>query len=226
MTSVYGNDAEMQSIAEAFNAGRGTIKQLYRYCELAGKHYGAVFQDALGSFESITYDETSDIMRDALSELWADISGAAAQVHQGKLQRAGISFRATQAALDADMVNNLIYKVTGGNDAAVEDTKWAADSRVIGEFAKGAANETLEENTERLQEAGVTVRMTRSSNGKCCDWCESVCGSYQKGSEPADFWRTHADCTCTIDYVPSKGRASRVGWQTVNGRLRRTTTTL
>ncbi|MCF0230660.1 MAG: hypothetical protein HUJ76_13325, partial [Parasporobacterium sp.] len=40
--------------------------------------------------------------------------------------------------------------------------------------------------------------------GNCCDWCSSLAGIYEYGTEPKDVYKRHDSCRCTVTFKSEK----------------------
>lgn len=56
------------------------------------------------------------------------------------------------------------------------------------------------ENSQFRSDAGLSCYITRTAYGKCCDWCNSLVGRYEYGTEPKDVYRRHDNCHCKTIY--------------------------
>lgn len=66
----------------------------------------------------------------------------------------------------------------------------------------------VEKNTTLRARAGVKCFVIRRQVGKCCKWCASLAGIYEKGKEPADVYKRHRNCKCLVTFKTEKGTYS------------------
>ncbi len=66
----------------------------------------------------------------------------------------------------------------------------------------------VEKNTTLRARAGVKCFVIRRQVGKCCKWCASLAGIYEKGKEPADVYRRHRNCKCLVTFKTERGTYS------------------
>lgn len=64
----------------------------------------------------------------------------------------------------------------------------------------------VRKNAEFRSKAGVKCYIVRETSGKCCPWCASLGGRYLYGNEPADVYRRHDNCTCTVTFENGRER--------------------
>ena len=81
----------------------------------------------------------------------------------------------------------------------------------IANIANTFHDDYIQENANFRQKAGLKCHVSRIGASKCCAWCAEVAGRYSVGSEPADFWRRHDNCTCKISYENQRVRQQLSG---------------
>ncbi len=81
----------------------------------------------------------------------------------------------------------------------------------IANIANTFHDDYIQENANFRQKAGLKCHVSRTGASKCCAWCAEVAGRYSVGSEPADFWRRHDNCTCKISYENQRVRQQLSG---------------
>ena len=72
-------------------------------------------------------------------------------------------------------------------------------------------DDSIQSNAEFHSRAGLSpkiVRKTDSSNA--CKWCKNLAGSYDYQDAPADIYRRHERCRCTVEYIPNKSKRQDV----------------
>ena len=63
----------------------------------------------------------------------------------------------------------------------------------------------LESNAEVRSKAGLKMTVTRTSIGKCCDWCQAMVGTYDYDKRPANIYQRHENCTCIVTTKTARG---------------------
>ena len=83
-------------------------------------------------------------------------------------------------------------------------------------------NDNISANARLHSDAGLTVKVSRSTGAGCCDWCEDIAGVYNYGDEPDDFYKAHRNCTCVWSTYSSKRVLTNMSFDTdSDGNLRR-----
>lgn len=76
--------------------------------------------------------------------------------------------------------------------------------RSLTNIAQNYIDEYVEQNTEFRAKAGLKAKIIRSTNGKCCKWCDRLAGTYNYPA-PREVYQRHDNCDCTVTYVSEKG---------------------
>ena len=63
----------------------------------------------------------------------------------------------------------------------------------------------VERNTVLRARAGIKCYIIRRQVNECCKWCANLAGVYEIGREPADVYKRHRNCKCTITFKSEKG---------------------
>lgn len=181
-----------------------------------------------GSVDYVNAEEYSELIGNKASELLEDnpeIDDIRAVLNKayresahysknlvGNINKANnIGLKALTPKIDEDRIEHLVDKYVS------EDSEWLLDKAVVCNITRSAVTDTIEYNSREQQEAGLYSYVIRDTGAGCCDWCESVAGIYEMGKQPADFWKIHKNCTCTITYKPSRRPLTKIKYVT-NGK--------
>lgn len=63
----------------------------------------------------------------------------------------------------------------------------------------------LKSNADFRANAGFKMVVIRESIGVCCSWCQDLVGTYDYGSQPADIYARHKNCTCVVTTRTERG---------------------
>ena len=77
----------------------------------------------------------------------------------------------------------------------------------IENISSGFYDSFVEDNARAAGLSGAKSVITRKSIGRCCDWCDSLIGTwdYSAGEYPEDVFRRHQNCTCIVTVSTGKG---------------------
>lgn len=124
-------------------------------------------------------------------------------------KQANISIKAQKADLNQDRINKLVDKITKYD--SYDDGKWLLNEPIIN-FSQVVVDETIRKNADLHYQAGLSPKIERYTNGKCCDWCDKLAGIYNyedvknTGNE---VFRRHRHCDCLVIYDPKNGSKRR-----------------
>ncbi len=76
--------------------------------------------------------------------------------------------------------------------------------RSLTNIAQNYVDEYIDKNAEFRAKAGLKEKIIRSTNGKCCKWCDKLAGIYNYPA-PREVYQRHDNCDCTVTYVSEKG---------------------
>lgn len=85
------------------------------------------------------------------------------------------------------------------------DIAWILGAPVIENLALSVVDDKQRQNMEFQAKAGLPAQVKRYTIGYCCEWCQSLTGTYQYPDVPDEVWQRHRDCNCAIEYTPKTG---------------------
>ena len=155
-----------------------------------GKMYYNIAKRLIDPNMHRTYDMVGDYSKDV----------------QGLLNKeAGISIKPLKADINQDRIDKIVEKVISYD--SFEDGKWLLNEPIIN-FTQAVVDETIRKNADLHAKAGLSPKIERYTNGKCCDWCDKLAGIYNyediknTGNE---VFRRHRNCDCLVIYDPKNG---------------------
>ena len=83
-------------------------------------------------------------------------------------------------------------------------------------MTRAMQDEYIRKNAGFRAKAGLKCRIVRETDGNCCEWCSSVAGRYEYGSEPDGVYHRHDNCGCTVTYESGRQRQnvwSKQSWE-------------
>lgn len=101
-----------------------------------------------------------------------------------------------------DRIDGIIDRVSDAEE--YEKASWLLGVGVLTNFALSIVDDSMRDNLEFQGKAGVPATVKRYTIGYCCDWCQSLVGTYNYPDVPKEVWQRHRDCNCIIEYTPGK----------------------
>lgn len=109
--------------------------------------------------------------------------------------------------LNQDRIDGMINRLSSEDN--FEAIKWLLDDPIIN-FSQSIVDDGIKVNANFHEKAGLSPKITRRVAGHACDWCKNLAGTYNYSETPADIYRRHERCRCTVDYRPGDGRRQDV----------------
>lgn len=148
------------------------------------------------------YNIASRLIPAVLDENHALVAGYAVEVQKGLNDRAGIGLKAQKAELDGDRVDGLVELASNAERYDQVSGKLLS---AFENFSQHTVDETIRKNADLHYNTGLSPKIIRRSNGKCCAWCRSLAGSHDYPAFDRDVYRRHDNCRCTVLYDPADG---------------------
>ena len=161
------------------------------------------------------YNIASRLIPDTLDENYKAVSDYAVEVLKKLNENARIGLKAKAAEKDADRINGLVNLASSAEqyDDVSEKLLTAFEN-----FSQSIVDKTIQTNADLHYRAGLTPKIIRKSERKCCEWCANLAGEYDYPTDmPDDVFRRHENCRCTMEYDPGSGKRQNVhtkGWTT------------
>ena len=183
-----------------------TMKEIMAASRQLAKKYGELIGETF-NMDSILDDlpELQKTLQNLRSRA-ADSTRAEVAIQN---ENSEINIKAQAASKKSESISNLIERIRQGtyaNDGSIADSdKFLIDKSVLNHIATEGCVDTLEENAALAADAGIeTMYIRHLGPGGCCPWCQRLAGSYTYWTLPDDFWRTHDNCDCWIEYKTEK----------------------
>ena len=202
---------KIRALYKRIEAGQATYADAEEYAYLIGEALSQTFGKYLSSEvfpDGRMYFNIADrVLKPLLEEDHAIISEAAAMVQTFLNKQAGIGIKAQKVAVNADRIKGIIDKVS--NVEVFDDIAWVLDEPVKN-FSMNVVDETLKANVNFQGRSGLTPKIIRKAERKCCDWCAQLAGEYDYPDVPDEVYRRHERCRCTVEYDPGEGKRQNV----------------
>lgn len=83
-------------------------------------------------------------------------------------------------------------------------------SAAVENISQSFYDDFCQKNASFRAKAGVEPKIIRKDDGKCCEWCSDLTGTYDYDKRPDDIFRRHKNCSCTVVVEYSKNRYRNV----------------
>lgn len=200
----------IQTLYQAIVAGTATYSDAEEYAYLVGEALSQAFGKHLSSAvlpDGKMYFNIADrVLRPMLEADHEMVANAAAAVQQVLNRTAGIGLKPQTVAVNQDRIDGIINRISSAD--SFDDVAWVLGTPVV-LFSQNVVDETLRRNVVFQGKAGLTPKIIRKAERKCCEWCRSLAGEYDYPNVPDDIYRRHENCRCTVEYDPADGKRRR-----------------
>lgn len=203
-------DLKIRALYKRIESGNATYADAEEYAYLIGQALSQTFGKYLSSEilpdGRMYYNIADRVLRPLLEEDHEIVSEAAAMVQTFLNQQAGIGIKAQTMAVNEDRIQGIVEKVSEAE--VFDDVAWVLDEPVKN-FSMNVVDETIKANVNFQGRTGLTPKIIRKTERKCCDWCSQLAGEYDYPDVPDEVYQRHERCRCTVEYDPADGKRKR-----------------
>lgn len=207
---VKGNQ-KLQDLLELVDTGKATYIQAEALAVEMGTALSQTFGNCLSSATlpdgKMYYNIAQRVVAPMLRDDHQLIAKATEQVQAALNKKAGIGLKPQTVAVDEDRIYGIVNKISEAE--VFDDVAWMLGEPVVN-FSQAVVDSILKANVDFQGKAGLTPKIYRKSERKCCKWCSNLAGEYDYPMVPDDVYRRHERCRCTVDYDPGGGRRQNV----------------
>lgn len=203
---LYDASGKISSLLAKVKAKTATYAEAQEYALEVSRLIGQAWQkyvkaDTLPDGK-MYYNIASRLIPAVLDENHTLVAGYAVEVQKGLNDRAGIGLKVQTAELDRDRVGGLVELASNAERYDQVSGKLLS---AFENFSQHTVDETIRKNADLHYNTGLSPKIIRRSNGKCCAWCRSLAGSHDYPAFDRDVYRRHDNCRCTVLYDPADG---------------------
>jgi hypothetical protein len=189
----------------------GTYQAAEEYSYEIGEALSKAFADGLSSevlpdghmYYNIAVRTVDPLIREA----WGEAAAAAVKAQENINGAAGLRIRAKQAEFNEDRLHQLINVLT--QDGVPYDEVSGILEGKTTNVIQSAVDDTLKTNADFQARAGLSPKIVRIADPKCCEWCQSLEGEYPYPA-PKEIYQRHANCECVVDFHAANGRVQNI----------------
>lgn len=214
---LYEESDKIRGLLGKVKEGTATFAEAQQYSLEVSRLIGVAYEKHISSAVlpdgRMYYNIASRLIPDTLDENYKTVSDYAVEVLKKLNENARIGLKARAAEKDADRINGLVNLASSAEqyDDVSEKLLTAFEN-----FSQSIVDKTIQTNADLHYRAGLTPKIIRKSERKCCEWCANLAGEYDYPTDmPDDVFRRHENCRCTVEYDPGSGKRQNVhtkGW--------------
>jgi len=203
---LYDSSGTIQGLLQKIRQGTATYAEAQEYSlevsRLIGRAYEKHISSATLPDGRMYYNIASRLIPSTLDENYKLVSDYAAKAQRILNQKAGIGLKAQTAPKNEDRVNGIVN--------AVSNAEWYDDVAgwlltAMENFSQNIVDQTVKANADFHAKAGLSPKIIRKAERKCCKWCRALAGEFDYSDLPDDIYRRHDNCRCTVLYDPADG---------------------
>lgn len=202
---------KLQELLELVNEGKATYIQADEMAYEIGMALSQAFGNCLSSASlpdgKMYYNIAQRVVQPLLEEDHKLVADVATQVQEALNKKAKIGLKPQTVAVNQDRVYGIVNKISEAD--VFDDVAWVLGSPVVN-FSQAVVDSVLRENVNFQGKAGLSPKVIRKAERKCCSWCNALAGEYRYPDVPHDVYRRHENCRCQVDYDPGSGKRQNV----------------
>lgn len=199
-------DRRIAQISKRIRDGTATFVDGHDYAERLGENLSKALVDNLTADTlpegRLYYNIATRTVTPALKVNYDLTNEAAADIQRTLDAATGITINPVAAEFPTERINGLIDKMTGDNNYIDDVLRWLVEPIINN--SEAFMDDYIDANASNRYQMGLSAKITRSVQYKCCDWCQAMAGTYDYDNKPDDIFRRHEYCRCAVTYQTDK----------------------
>lgn len=206
------DNSNLQKLYQRIENDEATYKEAYMAAEEIGESLAKCFRNHLSSSVlpegKMYYNIAERILTSTLKIDYELITDITDKVQKALNEKASIGIKSLTPEFSQDRVTGIVNKIS--STEVFDDVAWILNEPVKN-FSLSIVDDSIKKNVEFHHKAGLSPRIIRKAESKCCKWCKNLAGIYNYPEDvPADVYKRHENCRCTIEYDPGNGKMQNV----------------
>ncbi|MDD3185921.1 MAG: hypothetical protein PHT76_11550 [Anaerostipes sp.] len=215
---VKGN-SKISKVLKRIRDGTATYKDANDYSIEIGKALAGAYKKNISSSTlpdgRMYYNIANRVVGNTLKNNYDLISRQALKVQAALNKKAKIGLKAIRTDMNQDKAKGIINRLS--SEKNYDDIAWILDEPIVN-FSQSVVDDSIRANSEFQGRSGMSPKIIRKPEGKCCKWCAEVAGVYTYPDVPDNVYRRHQNCRCTVEYDPGSGKVQNVHTRTFRNR--------
>ena len=202
---------ELEKLLLLLKDGKATYQEAYQFATKIGGILSEVLQTNIsGSIlpdGKMHYNIAERILNEMLGENHKMVSGYSKQIQESLNKDAGVGLKTVIAPINQNRIDGLVNRLS--HESSFDDVSWILGAPVVN-FSQNVVDNHIKKNAEFHYKSGLKAKVIRTTNGKCCDWCDKLVGVYFYPKVDKNVFRRHDRCDCIVEYYPGDGKKQDV----------------
>lgn len=207
----FQSDDTLKMLYAKVESGTATQADGEKFAHELGKLTAAVFHRNVRPEDlpnqRMYYNIANRIIPPTLRQNHGIVNEVMRQVIERQNREAGIGIRYQEPEFDEHKAHELAWIASRDVDYSkirnTVETGLDTNTRMV-------ADDCVRRNAEFQYEAGLSPKIERDTDGDCCSWCTDMAGIYEYARAPKEVFARHANCGCTVEFVPGNGKRQNV----------------
>ena len=201
-------DATLAPLIRRIQEGKATYADVEKLASRTGIRAGRLLADQLTALSvdgRVSKEQARALLMGMTRHNYDVVSGAAADVQENLNRRAGLGLKAVRPEFNRNRVEGLITEVVGKEDVPAFGKTL---TQQVENLSVATVDDSVKVNAKAHYNAGLSPKIVRLTDGKCCKWCDKLAGVYdysKVNNTGNDVFRRHANCGCQVVYDPADG---------------------
>ena len=158
---------------------------------------------------TLSYEDAVSIIEPMLNRAYQMNTLACEKVQETLNKAAGLNLKAQVPELNKDRIDGFARRI--GSEENYDDVAWILDEPVK-TYSRSVVDDSIKANADFHYKAGLSPKIIRTAEPKCCEWCASLAGEYDYPLtyDDQEVYRRHDNCRCIVEYKPGDGRKQNV----------------
>lgn len=203
------SNGELKALEEKIHSGHASYADAQRHAVITGEALKGALGEVLSSDVlpdgHMYYNIGEKVMVPLAREVYDRVFSAAAETQKGLNEQAGLHLQVQKPEFNEDRIHGIIDRLD--NTEKFDDAAWLTQEPVVN-FSQSVVDDTIKENVEFHAQAGLSPKIVRIAEPKCCQWCQDLAGEYDYPAD-RDVYQRHENCQCVIEYYPANEKIQR-----------------
>lgn len=200
--TLKNDDEWIQAFAKRLN--KAELQDVERLAEKLSVHGRALLKEFFDMEMDFTNDLTNEVIQGLLANVVKDVNASNMRIIEREHKRLKISLKPKEASPNVNRIKSFSERCAGLKRTNELTKLHEVIDRGVDGIAKGAQADSIRANVESERKAGLSPTITRTMHGHTCPWCLALAGTYDADDAPADIYRRHDNCRCSVVYKCNK----------------------
>lgn len=209
-------DEEVKRLLNELKSGVADYEKASDYAEHLGDALAKAFQTQITADKlpdgRMYYNIANRLVNTTFQDNYSRIVSYCKGTQESLNKAAGIGLKAQVPEFNQNRADGIIERLSEAEN--YDDVRWILGEPVTN-FAMAIVDDHIKANANFQYKAGLSPKIVRTTNGKCCAWCDRLAGTYNYKdvkNTGNDVFRRHRHCRCKVIYDPAEGKKVKDVW--------------